>query len=221
MSSDKILFGQGLLILSIIISSAIIQDLESISNTVSTHMAYFFFNFKDTRKQDLRGFLSSILVQLSNQSVSLCNILLEFYSAHERGSQQPGDRELVQCLEKMFKVFEEEPIYVIVDAVDECDTSGLQSFRGRVLEVIEKLVGFHLSNLRVCVTSRPAIDIRNVLEPLTLTTDRISLHDQEGQKKDISDYVRSVVYSDRKMMRWRDEDKKLVIKTLTERADGM
>jgi len=203
-------------------SSAIIQDIECISNTGLTHMAYFFFDFKDTRKQDPLGFLSSILVQLSNQSVSLCNILLEFYSAHQRGSQRPGDRELMQCLEKMFKVPRKEPIYVIIDAVDECpDTSGLQSLRETVLELLETLVGFHLSNLRICVTSRPEVDIRNVLEPLTSTTTRISLHDQDGQKKDIADYVHSVVYSDRKMMRWRDEDKMLVIKTLSERADGM
>jgi hypothetical protein len=49
----------------------------------------------------------------------------------------------------------------------------------------------------------------------------ISIHDQSGQKKDIEVYVRSVVYSDKNMRRWRDEDKKLVIKTLTEKADGM
>ena len=209
--------------LSIMTSSAIIQDIKCISNTGSTHMAYFFFDFKDTRKQDPRGFLSSVLVQLSNQSASLCNILLEFYSAHECGPQQPGDRELMQCLEEMmFKIPKEDLVYVIVDALDECpDTSGLQSLREKVLELIEKLVGFHLSNLRLCVTSRPEIDIRNVLEPLTSKTNRISLHDQDGQKKDIADYVRFVVYSDRKMMRWRDEDKMLVIETLSERADGM
>jgi hypothetical protein len=38
---------------------------------------------------------------------------------------------------------------------------------------------------------------------------------------DIADYVRSVVYSDSNMRRWRDEDKELVIETLSERADGM
>jgi len=185
-------------------------------------MAYFFFDFKDERKQDSRAFLSSLLVQFSNQSVSLRNIFLEFYSAHQRGSQKPGERELMQCLEKMFKAPREEPIYVIVDAVDECpDTSGLQSFREKVLDLIVKLVEFHLSNLRLCITSRAEIDIRNVLEPLTSTTDRMSLHDQDGQKRGIADYVHSMVYSDKKMRRWRDEDKMLVIKTLSERADGM
>jgi hypothetical protein len=49
----------------------------------------------------------------------------------------------------------------------------------------------------------------------------VSLHDQSGQKQDIADYVRSFVHSDRRMRRWRDEDKDLVIKTLPEKADGM
>jgi antirestriction protein len=51
----------------------------------------------------------------------------------------------------------------------------------------------------------------------------VSLHDQSGQKKDIEDYVRSVVYSDFEpiMRRWRKEDRELVVETLSNRADGM
>jgi hypothetical protein len=205
-----------------ITSSAIIQNIERISKTGTAHIAYFFFDFKDTGKQDARAFLSSILVQLSNQSAAFCNILLEFYSSHQHGSQRPGNRELMQYLEKMLKLPSNELIYVVLDALDECpDTSGLRSSRERVLALVTKLVGLHLPNLRLCITSRPEIDIRNVLEPLTSTSNRISLHDEEGQNKDIADYVRSVIYSDGKMMRWRDQDKELVIETLSSRANGM
>jgi hypothetical protein len=68
---------------------------------------------------------------------------------------------------------------------------------------------------------RPEIDIRDVLVPLTSL--RVSLHDQTGQKEDIADYVRSVVYStsERIIRRWKMEDKDLVIEILSERADGM
>jgi len=122
----------------------------------------------------------------------------------------------------MLKIPTEDSIYFILDALDECpDTSGYPSSREKVLGLVEKLIGFDLSNLRLCVTSRPEIDIRNVLEPLISTKNQISLHDEEGQKKDIADYVRSVVCSDRKMMKWRDSDKELVIETLSGRANGM
>jgi len=83
------------------------------------------------------------------------------------------------------------------------------------------LIDLQIPTLRICVTSRPEFDVRDVLEPLT--SRRVSLHDQSGQKKDIEDYVRSVVYSDSEMImrRWRKEDKEFVIKILAERADGM
>ncbi|KAH9162722.1 hypothetical protein EDB89DRAFT_1860579, partial [Lactarius sanguifluus] len=114
------------------------------------------------------------------------------------------------------------PTFIILDALDECpNTSGIPSSRKQVLDLIKDLVGLQLSNLHICITSRPEIDIRTALEPLAFHP--VSIHDQSGQRKDIEDYIRSVVYadSDTAMRRWREKDKELVIKTLTDRADGM
>jgi len=70
------------------------------------------------------------------------------------------------------------------------------------------------------VASHPEIDIQNALEPLKPL--QISLHDQDGQKNDIIEYIKSVIHSDRKMKNWREEeDKQLVIDTLSDKADGM
>jgi hypothetical protein len=91
--------------------------------------------------------------------------------------------------------------------------------REEVLDLVQDLVELHLPNLHLCVTSRPEIDIRTTLGDLT--SHRVSLHEQSGQKKDIVDYISSIVYSDRMMRRWREEDKRLVIETLSEKADGM
>jgi len=122
----------------------------------------------------------------------------------------------------MLALPDQRPIYLIVDALDESpNTSGIPSPRERVLELVKELVELGLSNLRICITSRPEVDIRDVLEPLA--SRRVSLHDQSGQKKDIVEYVKSVVYSNSEaiMKRWRTEDKDLVIQVLSERADGM
>ena len=183
-------------------------------------MAYFFFDFKDKGKQDVHALLSSLVVQLSYQSSSFCDILSAYHSSHQSGSQQPSDRTLIQCLEDILHVPGRVPVYLIIDALDECPkTTGIPSSRQKVLVLVKKLVELNLPNLRLCVTSRPEIDIRSTLE--TLTSNRISLHDESGQKQDIIDFVTSVVYSDEDMQRWRDDDKKLVIKMLSERADGM
>jgi hypothetical protein len=140
--------------------------------------------------------------------------------AHDEGARKPSDETLIKCLTKMVSLPVQGPIYLIIDALDECpNDSGLLTAREEVLDLIDNLVGLHLPNLHICVTSRPEIDIQTTLEPLTSL--RVSLHNQSGQKKDIVDYVSSVVQSDKKMRRWRKEDKKLVIDTISERADGM
>lgn len=185
-------------------------------------MAYFFFDPQDARKQHIRAFLSSILVQLGNQAGPFCDILLEFYSAHQYGPGQPSDGALQQCLVQMLKVSGETPIYVIADALDECpDTPRMRSARQKVLELIEGMVGFHLPNLHLCITSRLKDDIWNALQPLTSTSNRVCLHNEDEQKKDITHYVSSVVYPGKAMMKWREKDKDSVIKVLSERADGV
>jgi hypothetical protein len=122
----------------------------------------------------------------------------------------------------MLRLPDQRPIYLIIDALDECpDSSGIPSPREQVLHLVKELIELRLPNLHICVTSRPEIDIRNVLTPLT--SHRVCLHDQSGQKQDIAEYIRSMVYSDSEsiMKRWRAEDKELVINTLSEGANGM
>jgi hypothetical protein len=110
-----------------------------------------------------------------------------------------------------------------LDALDECPNSyGIPSSRAQVLTLVKQLMDLRLPRLHICITSRPEFDIRAALGRLALHS--VSLHDESGQKEDIVDYVKSVVYSDSDetmMKRWREEDKKMVVETLSEKADGM
>ena len=185
-------------------------------------MAYFYFDFRDVNKQGPRDLLLSLLTQLSASSNPRCDILLDLYVAHDEGKTQPSDIILAKSLKEMLALPDQNPTYLIIDALDESSNmSGIPSPRERVLELVKELVELGLPHLRICVTSRPEIDIRDVLAPLT--SFQVSLHDQSGQKKDIIEYVKSVVFSNSEpiMRRWRDEDKKLVVDVLSERADGM
>ena len=183
-------------------------------------MAYYYFDFRDVKKQDCYGLLSSLISQLSVESDSCFNILSQLYSGHSRGTQKADIDALKKCMTDMLNLPGQAPIYIVVDGLDECpNLSGTPSAREEVLELIEELVDLKLPNLHLCVASRPEIDIRVVLEPLTSL--KISLHDENGQKEDILAYIKSVVHSDRSMRRWKEEDKQLVVDTLSDRADGM
>jgi hypothetical protein len=123
----------------------------------------------------------------------------------------------------MLTIPDQPPIYIILDALDECPNSyGLPSPRSQVLTLVKQLMDLQLPHLHICATSRPEFDIRATLGCLALHS--VSLHDESGQKEDIVEYVKSVVYSDSEetvMKRWRAEDKKMVVETLAEKADGM
>jgi NACHT domain len=204
------------------VSSTVIQDIEAMCEAGNASMAYFYFDFRDANKQRFRDLVSSLLAQLSAHSSPRCDILSNLYSAHDLEKKQPSDSSLAECLKNMLALPDQHPTYLIIDALDESpNTSGIPSPRETVLQLLEELINISLTGLRICVTSRPEIDIRVVLEPLT--SHRVSLHEQSGQRKDIADYVRSVVYSrsEQIMRRWKIEDKELVIMTLSERADGM
>jgi len=183
-------------------------------------LAIFYYDFREDQKKDLRGLLSSILVQLCCQSDSYCAILSKLYLEHDYGSRDPGDDSLLLYLKDLLGLPGQSPIFLIVDGLDECpNTSALPSPREEVLMYLEDLIDSQFPNLRICVTSRPEADIRTVLEPLTFRS--ISLHDESGQMEDIEKYIKSVVNNSRKMRRWKPEHKQLVVDVLTKRADGM
>ena len=183
-------------------------------------LAFFYCDFREDQKKYLRGLLSSLLVQLCHQSDSYCDILFKFHSEHAEGSQDPSDDELARCLTDILKLPGHAPVYLIVDALDECpNTSAVRSPRAEVLNLIEELTKSQFPNLRICVTSRPETDIKDVLDTLNFRS--VSLHDEGGQKRDIEDYIKSVINTHPKCRRWKAEDKRLVIEVLTQKANGM
>jgi hypothetical protein len=146
-------------------------------------------------------------------------MLFKFYSEHAKGSRHPSDDALVGCLKDLLKLPGLAPVYLIVDALDECpNTSAIPSPRDEVLNLIEELIKSQIPNLRICVTSRPETDIKDVLDPLIFRS--VSLHDESGQKRDIEDYIKSVINTHPKNRRWKAEHKQLVIDVLTKKLTG-
>ena len=206
----------------LLVSSAIIEDIKNTREATSVLIAYYYFDFKDASKRDLHGLLTSLLFQLGDDSDRCWDVLHELYAICRNGSEQPSDAALARCLQTMLELPGLLPVFIIMDALDECpNNTGTPSAREEVLNFVEELIGSNHSNLFVCTTSRPEQDIQAVLIPMTSVSHRVSLHEEGGQREDINSYVRSFVHKDRAMRRWREEDKELVITTLSERAGGM
>jgi hypothetical protein len=178
-------------------------------------LAYYYCDFRDDKKKDLRGLVSSLLVQLCHQS----DMASKFYSEHAEGSRC-NDAALVLCLKGILKLPGQSPVYLIMDGLDECPTtSDMPPAREKMLMLVRQLTTSKYPNLRICVTSRLEPDIRVVLEPSSFRS--ISLHDESGHGEDIARYIKSVVNTDPNMRKWRATDKELVINVLTHKVDGM
>ena len=183
-------------------------------------LAIFYYDFREDSKKHVTGLLSSVLFQLSDQSDCYYDVLSDFYSTHRNGTQSPDDDKLIECLMELLKRPGPRPVYLVIDALDECpSTSSLSSPREQLLSFLEDLVEAQLPNLRICVTSRPEFDIKVILERLAFRT--VCLHDESGQKNDMIKYIKSVVNTNKNMQNWNPEHKQLVIDVLTNKADGM
>ena len=103
--------------------------------TKSALIAYHYFDFKDATKRHLRGLLSSLLMQLGDHSFACWDVLYQLYASCEDGSEQPSEAALAEALKNMLELPGQVPIYIIVDALDECpDTTDSPSPRQKVLD---------------------------------------------------------------------------------------
>jgi hypothetical protein len=198
--------------------SAIIEDIRGKRAIGDAKIVYYYFDFRDSKKQDCYGLLSSLILQLSVNSEPCSNILSKLYS--DIGPVlKPTLIALKTCIKDVLSQPGRGPIYIIVDGVDECpNSSRTPSARREVLDIIKELVDLKRLNVHVCVASRPEIDIRMVLgslEPL-----QINLDDEIGQKADIIAFIEHTVHSN-SMLEWTEEDQSLVINTLSQKANGM
>ena len=201
-------------------SSTIIEDIRTLQEIGLVSLAFFYCDFREDQKKNLRELLTSLLVQLGYQSNAYSTILSDFYVAHGRGSQHASDGELLECLKKMLRLSGQPTVHIMIDGIDECPIiTGFPSPREKVLRLIEELVNLQCSNLRICVTSRPEADIDSVLGRLAFRS--VSLHSENGQIQDIAEYIKFQISTDFKMRKWRTANKDLVIDVLAKRANGM
>ena len=202
------------------ISSTIIENIQDECQTGLAILTFYYFDFLHADKQDARSFLSSLLMQLGDQSDKFLQILSVLHSSHRHGSRQPSEDKLWRCLKDMLEIPGQGELYVVVDALDECQNlTGSPTTQRQVLDIVKELVNLNASHLHLCVTSRSEIDIREALEPLG--PDTVPLHDQPGQREDIARYVKETVESDAKMRLWPEEKRNLVISTLSEKGCSM
>jgi hypothetical protein len=143
-----------------ITSSSIIEEVQSVCQIGLATISFFYFDFRDGGKWDICSLLSSILIQLYDQSCKFAEILSSLFTNHGLGFCQPSEEMLMKCLKSMLELLAQEVIYFVLDALDKCTNShGCPTSCEQVLIVVQELVNLCLPHIHFCITSQYEVDI--------------------------------------------------------------
>ena len=203
--------GCGKTVLS---STVITEILRQCSNSSRSSLAYFFFDFNDSEKQQSSLMIRSIITQLYSQSYDARIEVESLFSSCQDG-QQPADLEtLMTTLQAAIR--KSEHTYIILDALDECsDIIDL-------LVVIQKIAEGSIPALHLLCTSRWLTTIKETVQNLTIS-DRMIQIQSKIVDTDISNYISHRLQTDPKLKRWRERPdiQEEIRAALTEKVDGI
>jgi hypothetical protein len=177
-------------------------------------VAYFYFDFNTTAKQEVTACLSSVVAQLYSHLTTFPPHIRQLYERCNHGKLRPGLEELTGMLCEVIQSLDH--VFVVIDALDECPKG---QERDSLLTVLSNLKSSSLYNLHILVTSRHEPDIEENLAPM-LTSQPISLQGS-GVDWDIRSHISSVLATDPKLKKWSDDVKQEIEAVLTMGANGM
>jgi Cdc6-like AAA superfamily ATPase len=142
-----------------ILTSIVVNELSTRYNDdKSVGIAYLYCNVKRKEDQKLHKLLASLLKQLSQQRSPLPGCVKSLYDKHKDKRTQPSIDEILRVLQSVAVQYSR--VFIIVDALDECDTS--DGCRHRLLSGLFDLSAKCKANL--FITSRPIASIEKEFE---------------------------------------------------------
>jgi hypothetical protein len=192
-------------------SSTIVEEvIVHYKSDSSVAIAYFYFDFNDSKKQRHGNLLRSLIIQLSIQSNKTPEALDNLFTCSQDGRQQPTSDALVLTLQHIVNDFHQ--TFIILDALDECKE------REELLELIENIISWKLEKIHILATSRREREIEEVLEPLV--TGQICIQSTLVDT-DIHIHIRERLQNDPKLRNWPVNVQREIEKSLMDGANGM
>jgi hypothetical protein len=171
---------------------------------------FYYFDFSDSKKQEVAGLLRSLLTQLASRDLKTLKEIEELYDQNGCGKQQPDKKSLLSILLSVLR----SPLrtYLIIDALDEC------SQRGEMLKMLSDIYRQCSEEVNILVTSRKERDIELVLDDLASSSIGIQ---QTVVDTDIRIHLKTCLVEDAKLKRWPSAVKEEMEDALVRGAHGM
>lgn len=178
-----------------VLSSAILRDvLQHCDNDPGKVVVYFYFDFKDTQKQDPELMLRSLIYQLLQQCFWIPRSIDMLYFSCDNGQRQPSLFELLEVMQQMIQEFPH--VYIILDALDECTK------HSQLGGILKTMAGGQPQNLHVLVTSRRERYIESLLAGF-IDQENMVCMTSKSIDMDIEIYVQQRLSNDRSLRKWQ------------------
>lgn len=173
---------------------------------------YYYFDFRETEKRTSDKMILSLIRQLCLQSERTHAEVEKLFASCSNGLRRPSADTLVLTLISMLRATGFRDVYIILDALDECDETE------ELLEALTMLRRQQSDHVHILATSRNEKAIRDGLDPLDPVTVSIesSLVDD-----DIDTYLTAHLHKDRWWLKWSEEVRSEVKAELSKKAKGM
>ena len=197
--------------IAIILSGSSSSVIDTLKKDSTFFLAYFYFDFSDTTKQDCRALAASLVFQLAT-----CSEACQAYLKEKRKpSGSPNYDELLVMLSELLELSGR--TCVVIDALDECPERARRTDLSRFLQHLCRFDD-NDKRLHIFITSRTEVDIADALSPFSPS--KLSLHDARLHQEELSKYITTRL-NHHKEYRWSPDVKKRVHEVLTERSRGM
>lgn len=173
-------------------------------------VAYFYFDFKDNKKQLHQNLLRSLVAQLSIQSDAAYQVTRKLYSQCQGGQQQPSRIALEETLSSIISRLGS--VAIIIDALDECTE------REKLHHWLATLIDTKPKGFQLLITSRRERDIEDCLG--SRVPCRISL-ESTMVDHDIALLIGERLRLDARLKKWPAAVKVEIMETLMKGANGM
>lgn len=222
--------GKGKTMLAISLVKEMSDRIRLEGSASTTALAYFFCDNKDSRRKTATAMLRGLIYQLICQRPDLCFYLRDQYEKQKE--QLFSSQNSVQSLWRVFKNIIQHPslrkVYIIIDALDECEQESIESFLTLLdpdqdIEVGTQFEKHDNSATQDCWKAKWLLTSRNelIVKQLLAGSLDISL---ESNHSDVEDAVQRFIDSKTKQLqRRKGYDMKLkcyVEEQLREKAEG-
>lgn len=166
---------------------------QCLSDPNSPQVAYFFFQGTADQLNNGVGALRSLIWMLVLQQPHLRSHLRDIYTTSGFKAFENDDafEKLSRILKDMLTDKRLEPVFLVVDAIDECGEKSVKGTRNSVIRLLKALLSSPMSTSKVkwLVSCRPLPEIESEMEGTSLLNRSALDLDQESLEKPINYYI--------------------------------